>query len=118
MLCALSPLQAQLLRKANGQQVVEVEAVAPNIVRVHIEPAGTSSPRTLVLDPALKTSTDAAFATVSGKDGSDSTLTFPAMQVVVSNSAPFNLQVTDGKGAVLLSLSDLVKQATEGGLVL
>jgi alpha-glucosidase len=115
---ALPPLEAQLLRNTNGQQVVEVEAVAPNIVRVHIEPAGTSSPRTLVMDPALKTSSDAAFATVSGEDGSDSTLTFPAMQVVVSNSAPFNLQVTDGKGAVLLSLSDLVKQATEGGLVL
>jgi hypothetical protein len=46
LLCALSPLEAQLLRNTNGQQVVEVEAVAPNIVRVHIEPAGASSPRT------------------------------------------------------------------------
>jgi len=41
------------IRIVHDSDVLEVEAVAPNIVRVHFQPAGKVTPRTLVMDPAF-----------------------------------------------------------------
>ena len=41
------------IRIVRGSDVVEVQVFAPNIVGIHLEPGGTTTPRALVLDPAL-----------------------------------------------------------------
>jgi len=40
----------------SGADVLDVEEIAPNILHVHIQPDGQTSPRTLVIDPGLKAS--------------------------------------------------------------
>lgn len=43
--------QIHLLR---GADVVEIQAVAPNIVRIQLQPNGKTTPRTLVMDPSFQ----------------------------------------------------------------
>src|SRR5580704_16936944 len=40
-----------IVRIVHDPDVLEVEAVAPNIVRIQLQPAGKTTPRTLVMDP-------------------------------------------------------------------
>ncbi|HZY99540.1 MAG TPA: TIM-barrel domain-containing protein, partial [Candidatus Baltobacteraceae bacterium] len=44
-------LLAAMLRLVDGRDVVEIQSIAANVIRVHIEPGGRTSPRTLMVDP-------------------------------------------------------------------
>jgi len=98
--------QAQQIRIAHGKDVVEVEAVSANIVRVHVEPVGISTPRTPVMDPALLPDTPSAARleeSVSSK-----TLTSAVMRVEVSDTSSLTLQIFDAQNKLLLSFDDLL----------
>src|SRR5271165_4036484 len=85
--------QAPPIRIVQGTDVVEVQAVAPNIVRVHFQPGGKTTPRTLMMDPGFQ---PAAASTVHlERNGEAQTLSSPEMKVVVSGSGAFSVQVQD-----------------------
>ena len=42
------------VRIVQGPGAVEVQAVAPNIVRIHFQPTGKVTDRTLMMDPSLQ----------------------------------------------------------------
>lgn len=46
--------QDRSIRMTSGADVVDVEVLQANVLRVDVRPAGEGSPRTLVLDPGLK----------------------------------------------------------------
>ena len=77
-LCA----QESRIRVQQGSSVVEVETVAPNIVRVHFQPNGQTTPRTLVMDPSFQPV--GASAVHLEKKGAVDTLTSPEMKVTVT----------------------------------
>ncbi len=80
--------------------VVDVEAMAPGIVRVFIQPAGKTGERTLVLDPALKALPASGFR----RDGLS--LLSPEMSVtLVPGEAPA-VELRDASGVLLLTLVD------------
>lgn len=96
-----------LLRIAQNGNTVELEAVAPNILRVHVEIGGRSSPRTLVMDPSFQPHDAASFEKLRGDD----VLVSPQMSVVVHEGPAVDVQVKDADGNPLISLHDLVRQA-------
>src|SRR5579872_5881835 len=80
---ALSPVRAEeaRIRVLQGSSVAEVEAVAPNIVRIHFQPNGQTTARTLVMDPAFQ---PAAVGSVRlERNGAAQTLSSPEMKVIV-----------------------------------
>lgn len=85
--------QGRQIRLVHDSDVVEVEAVAPNIVRFHIEPGGKTSPRTLVIDPSLQTvGLDRVRV---DRNGPAQTLSSPEMRVVVIDAPTGSIQVQD-----------------------
>lgn len=103
----MTPIWGQpVLRITQNADVVEVEAVAPNIVRVHVEVAGQSTPRTLVMDPSFQPQDTAGFKKVGDAD----VLISPQMSVSVHEGPPMEMQVNDAEGNVLLTLPDLIKR--------
>ena len=92
------------VRILQGTDAVEVQAIAPNIVRIHLQPNGQTTPRTLVMDPALQPlSTDTVRIE---KNGVVETLTSTEMKVMVNGANPFSVEVQDAGGRTLLTLSN------------
>ena len=92
------------VRILQGTDAVEVQAIAPNIVRIHLQPNGQTTPRTLVMDPALQPlSTDTVRIE---KNGVVQTLTSTEMKVMVNGANPFSVEVQDAGGRTLLTLSN------------
>jgi alpha-glucosidase len=90
------------VRITQGSAAVEVQAVAPNIVRVHFQPTGQVSSRTLMMDPAFQPAgTDAV---IIEKNGSGRTLSSPEMKVILSGGTPLSVEVQDANGKTLLKL--------------
>ena len=83
---------------------MEVQAVAPNIVRSHFQPGGKTTPRTLVMDPAFQ---PAATAVRLEKNGQAQTLTSSEMKVVVDESGAPQV-VTPGADSSETSKPNLV----------
>src|SRR5580692_4557005 len=52
--CLLMGAGESQVRILQGTDAVEVQAIAPNIVRIHLQPNGQTTSRTLVMDPALQ----------------------------------------------------------------
>jgi alpha-glucosidase (family GH31 glycosyl hydrolase) len=80
----------------DGTASITVETVAPNVVYVHYEPQGRSSPRTLVLRPGLQ------LHAVRGT------------QIAVTvQQHPFRLSVADASGHVLLANGTFARGALQ-----
>ncbi len=100
--CPLIGADAPPVRIVQGSGAVEVQAIAPNIVRIHFQPAGTATDRTLMMDPSLQPAgTDAV---VVEKNSSGQTLRSPEMQVVIAVETPLSVEVQDPNGKTLLKL--------------
>ncbi len=93
--------EAPSLRIVQGSGAVEVQAVAPNIVRIHFQPKGKASDRTLVMDPAFQPAVTEA---VIEKSGSGQTLRSAEMQVAAGGT-PLAVEVRDASGKMLVKLS-------------
>jgi len=87
--CSLLALaQDRQIRLVHDSDVVEVQAVAPNIVRIDIEPGGKTSARTLVMNPSLQpTGVDTRIE----RNGTAQILSSPEMRVVVDDDPPFSV---------------------------
>jgi alpha-glucosidase len=88
------------IRIVQGPGAVEVQAVAPNIVRIHFQPAGKVTDRTLMMDPAFQ---PAVMDVVVEKSDSGQTLRSSEMQVV-ARGTPLSVEVQDASGKTLLKL--------------
>lgn len=100
------PLAAEesQLRILQGADAVEVQAIAPNIVRIHLQPNGQTTARTLVMDPALRpVGTDSVHLQ---RNGDVQTLSSSEMKVAVNGANPYSVEVRDAGGKVLLTLSN------------
>jgi hypothetical protein len=93
--------EAPPLRIVQGSGAVEVQEVAPNIVRIHFQPTGKATDRTLMMDPAFQ---PAGKDVVVEKSGSAQTLRSPEMRVVAGGT-PLSVEVQDATGKTLLKLS-------------
>jgi alpha-glucosidase (family GH31 glycosyl hydrolase) len=92
------------VRVVQGSGAVEVQAVTPNIVRIHFQPNGQVTPRTLTMDPALQPAGTEAVRVET--DGGVQTLRSPEMKVVVNGATPVSVEVQDASGKTLLVLRD------------
>ena len=87
------------IRIVHGVDVVEIQAVAPNVVRIHLQPGGKLTPRTLVMDPHFQ---PAGTDTIRlEKAGETQSLRSPEMRVVVNDSGAFSVQVQNPAGKTL-----------------
>lgn len=86
-----------------GNQV-EIQGIAPNIVRIHVKPDGKTTPRTLVIDPALKLAASGSFGIE--RSGAAQILSSSEMRVVAEDSLSdsFSVQVQNGRGKTLLTI--------------
>ena len=119
-LCGQVLLAANLAATAQihfafNKDVVEVDAVAPNIVRVHIQPGGRATPRTLVMDPAFRPVGPGLVPVAV--DGGER-LTSSEMSVILHEQPTMDLEVKDAKGHLLLSVQDLVAQARSANIAM
>jgi alpha-glucosidase (family GH31 glycosyl hydrolase) len=88
---------------------IDLEMIASNILRVDVQPGDRKSPRTLVIDPALK---PAAPITRVHFDGSrPATLQSEQMSVSITTSSPMCITVSDSKGHQLLRMERPLIQA-------
>ena len=110
-LAACLPMGAQdpQVRILQGADAVEVQAIAPNIVRIHLQPNGQTTARTLVIDPVLRP--ESTNTVRVEKNGDLQTLSSAEMKVVVNGAAPFSVDVQDASGRTLLTL----KSGSSGG---
>src|ERR1700742_935060 len=87
------------IRIVHNPDVLEVEAVASNIVRIQLQPSGKTTPRTLVIDPAFHAAETDSIR--QEKSGALQTLVSKEMKVVVDEAA-LSVQVFDPAGKSLL----------------
>jgi len=86
-----------------------VEAVAPNIVRIHVEPCGWSTVRTLMMDPVFQSH---ASATISQNTDNSETLMSRWMSIVLRQKRlTIDVQVKDAEGRGLLTMNNLIAHA-------
>jgi len=93
--------QQPQIRLLHGADVVEIQAYAPNIIGIHVEPGGKTSARTLVMDPSLQPKPDTMRM---DRSGVVQTLTSADMKVIASESPQFSIEVQDGQGKMLVTL--------------
>ena len=106
--CCLPALAQQTpIRIVHDSDVVEVQAYAPNVVDIHLEPGGKVTPRTLVMDPSLQPAPDAVQVEKSA-DGE--TLSSPAMKVIVHERPFFSVEVQDPQGHTLVTLQSKIQR--------
>src|SRR5689334_5137719 len=94
--------QDRQIRLVYDSDVIEVQAVAPNIVRIHMQPDGKAAARTLVIDPSLQAS--GVDNIRIERNGAAQTLSSPEMRVVVDDTAQFSIQVQDAGGRTLATV--------------
>lgn len=99
--------QEMPIRLVENSNVVEIQAYAPNIVGIHVEPDGKVTPRTLVMDPSLKPA--GGNAVQVERSGAVQTLSSPEMKVVINNSPFFSVQVEDAQGKTLVTLKSNIQ---------
>ena len=83
---------------------MDVEVIAPCILRIDIQPGGKSSPRTPVLNPMLKPAPIPGLTILS--DGSATVLRTEKMVAKMAHSSPFAISVSDTAGNELVSESE------------
>ena len=97
-----------IVRIVHDPDVLEVEAVAPNIVRIQLQPGGKTTPRTLVMDPKFQPA--GVDKVRQEKKGDTQTIASDEMTVIVDETA-FSVRVLDQSGKTLLTF----KKSTGGG---
>jgi len=107
LLCAPICASAQI-RITHGADIVQVDVVAPNIARIHVEPNGRSTPRTPVMDPAFQPIQSSVVT--RDADGGEA-LRSPQISIVVNERPTVTLQVRDAEGHLLLTVNDLISRA-------
>jgi len=108
-----APVEAPQIRIVHGSDVVEVQAVAPNIVRVYFEPGGRTTPRTLVMDPGFQPA--GTNAVRLGKNGESQSRRSAEMKVIVNDTGVFSVQVQDPAGKALVTVKNGTAQRGRGG---
>ncbi|HYK53686.1 MAG TPA: TIM-barrel domain-containing protein [Candidatus Eremiobacteraceae bacterium] len=83
----------------SGRNVLELQMIEPNVMRVHFEPNGVTTPRTLVIDPQAKW--PGGQATIDS-NSDPMTITTSAMTVKVSKS-PIRWSVYDRSGTEVIT---------------
>lgn len=101
-LAAAVPLRAgaPAIRFVHEADIVDVQALAPNIVRVHFQPGGKATPRTLVIDPQLRPAGVDAVRTRK-QNGADEL--YSANMTVVVDSGAGLVAVQDAEGKPILT---------------
>jgi alpha-glucosidase len=87
-----------------GSSVLEVQVLEDQLVRVHVQPNGESTPRTLVLDPHPELHKPSAVHE-SEHDGTF-TISTPSLRVSILEKVPFSITFADGNGHELLHSPD------------
>ena len=106
--------QAQSIRFVQGKDVVEVEAVSENVIRVHIEPDGVVTARTLVIDPAfVPAKTSSASASRDGRS-----ITSSMFSASFSGDPVSALEIKNAGGVTLLRIPDLLANSRVGRIAL
>ena len=90
------------VRILQGVDAVEVEAVAPNIVRVHFQPNGKATPRTLVMDPAFQPVRTEMIRVE--RNGAVQTIRSAQMTAAVNGASPVSVEVRDAGGKLVVTL--------------
>jgi alpha-glucosidase len=108
---------AEPVRVTHGADVVEVEAVAPGVVRVQVEPGGRTTPRTLTIDPAFAPGAVEGLKS-SGKAGQTRRLVTGKMSVEIEEAPVISIVVKDAGGRVLVSLKDPVGDALHNSVAM
>lgn len=111
-----TPSGLRIIKSTNGITAVgntgniEVEMLAPDLLRVAIHPGGKISPRTLVMDPGLKA------AELTGIDVKEDPQTVVVqsqkMRVSLTRSMPITLEVLDAKGNEIIRQADPLTRAS------
>jgi alpha-glucosidase len=95
---------------------VDLELLATNILRVDVQPANKTSPRTLVMDPALKMPAAAGVSVL--KNANETILRSASMTVSVSDSLPLKISVTEMGGRKLVEQTEVFEQAHNRQVIL
>jgi hypothetical protein len=88
---------------------VELQVIDANILRVDAEPGGKISPRTLVIDPALKAAGNPQIQVSAS--GESVEIRTPQVQITFACSPRFQIAVHDRAGVRLVAQQDLLGQA-------
>ena len=114
---ALQPMLAAAgeIRIVHDSGVLEVQAVAPNVVRVHYQPGGKATPRTLVMDPAFQPLQSDSIR--YQKQGDLEILTSPEMNVTV-NGSQFTVAIRNHAGKAILAFKPDTGGRRGGGIVM
>lgn len=83
---------------------LNIEAIAPNILRIDVRPGGKTSPRTPVLDPTFQSETvsDITVQNTGVGAAAATTLRTPQMVVTVADTPSFSISVMNAAGKKLV----------------
>jgi alpha-glucosidase len=101
------------LRIATGAGVLQVEMIAPNILRVSVQLVGKPSPRTLVIDPNFNAMPYAG--THNEREEARSILRSSQMRVSISRAIPNTITVFNDAGEKLLEQKSPFDDAHDHG---
>jgi alpha-glucosidase len=101
---------------ASGRSRLDVQILEDHVVRVHVEPNGSDTPRTLVMDPYpdLRRPTGVSRSEREGIY----TLSTPNLLVRIQETAPFTISFLDAAGRKLLESVDPFHEASNGGVTM
>lgn len=114
---AVSAQPCRVSKSAGGAQItvgtntIELQLLAPDILRVDAEPANKATPRTLVIDPALKPQTGFSPAITTTRDSVN--IRTSSLDAAFSCAPRPSLVVRDAAGDRLLEQHDILGQAAE-----
>jgi alpha-glucosidase len=107
--CHLEQRPGNILAVTTAAGTVEIEPIRANILRIDVRPGGKSSPRTLVLDPALEASQGLQASLNFEQDSAR--LSASGIRVVVHCGPPLRIAVFDNLQNQLVEQVDPFAQA-------
>jgi alpha-glucosidase len=111
----ISPLPNGVALKS-GSSTLEVQVLENRVVRVHVQPEGKSTPRTLVMDPHPVLH-QPAYVHASQHAGIY-TLSTPDLFVKILEKLPYTITFTDSTGRQLLRSDDPLVEASQAGVTM
>ena len=100
----------------NGSSLLDVQILENKMVRVHVQPNGEATPRTLVMDPHPRLYKPTAVYE-SEHDG-EFLLSTPGIRVTLLEEAPYTIIFADGAGHELLRSPDPFGEAQNAGVTM